>query len=75
MYEKTNFPGYMKDKQTGMVINTSVDEYEQILAHREKQKKEKEMKDKVLLLSDELKEVKSDLKELKDMLRKALNID
>ena len=31
---KTNIPGYMKDKKTGVIINTNVDQHKQAIAAR-----------------------------------------
>lgn len=44
MAEKTTVPGLLKDKKTGVVINTNNGEYEQILAAREKNNEQNRIK-------------------------------
>ena len=60
---KTTVPGLMKDKVIGTLINTNIDEYKTILAHRDKKKIEDQLK-------DEVKSLQSDLAEIKLLLRK-----
>ena len=60
---KTTVPGLMKDKDIGTLINTNIDEYNTILAHRDKKKIEDRLK-------DEVKSLQSDLAEIKLLLRK-----
>ena len=75
MYEKTNIPGYMKDKKSGIVINTNNREYEQILELREKRKKELENEHKIEKIEHDIHELKNNLEEIKELLKKALRID
>jgi len=60
MQEKTNVPGFTKDKKTGTVINTNQGEYEQILAAREKQHEQNRIK----RMLDELNSKVCDLEQL-----------
>ncbi len=64
MLEKTNLPGYMKDINTGAVINTNQDEWH---LYQDQKKQFKEF----MRLKAELSEMKSDLAAIK----KALGIN
>jgi hypothetical protein len=58
-------PGYMKDKNTGVVINTNTAEYERILERRRHQKQLSEV-------NNEVDSLKQELEEMKKLLKKAL---
>lgn len=63
-YQKTNATGYIKDTQTGMVINTNNGEYEKIVAAREKESQRKSLEEDVRNMMVEMKELKSMFREL-----------
>ena len=58
-------PGYLKDKDTGVVINTNTAEYERILERRRHQKEMHEV-------NNEVNSLKEELEEMKKLLKKAL---
>ena len=58
-------PGYMKDKNTGVVINTNTAEYERILERRRHQKE-------LSKVNNEVDSLKQELEEMKKLLKKAL---
>jgi hypothetical protein len=39
-YDMTNVPGFMKNRKTGVIINTNTGQYDMILAQRKKAKEE-----------------------------------
>jgi len=57
-FEKTNAPGLVKDPKKGLVINTNVGEYENILAARKKKSCDEELKMAVKELQNQMIEVK-----------------
>lgn len=63
---KTNVPGYIKDEETGAVINTNMSEleaYKQQLAQLKKQK----------ALETKINSMESDISEIKNLLKALVN--
>lgn len=60
-YPIRNAPGYLKDSETGVVINTNISEYELIKEKRKAAKRREEMDD-----------LKSELEALKQLVREKL---
>lgn len=58
-FQKTSTPGYMKDPNTGAVINTATTEYQVYLAHRAKILSNKELSAKVDKLETDITEIKN----------------
>lgn len=65
-FEKTNAPGYIKDTKEGVVINTNHQEYEQILAARQKKHESDAVK-------ADVEQLKNDMHDIKAMLSQLLN--
>lgn len=61
MLAKTNHPGYLKDTETGVIINTDEEEYRKFLAAREASKRNNS-------LCKRITEVENDLQDIKNLL-------
>lgn len=59
MLVKTNNPGFMKDTETGAIINTDDDAHKKFLAQREEIKKSKDICNRMNTLENELQDIKS----------------
>jgi hypothetical protein len=66
MLVDTNFYGYVKDTETGAIINNNEEEYKKFLASRESSKKSKD-------LSNRLTEVENDLRDIKSLLQQLVH--
>lgn len=55
---KTNVPGYYKDTETNVIINTS-DEYQKYLHQRDKSKDYDALKNKVHKMENDISDIKS----------------
>jgi len=67
MKVKTQIPGYIKDTETGVVINTDVNGYNLYKAHRSKLLSNKDLNAKV-------EKMENDIADIKKLLLQALNI-
>jgi hypothetical protein len=61
---KTDQPGYLKDKLTGVIINTNDVDYQRILQSRVKQKESEELAERVGKLESGIDDIKSLLMQL-----------
>lgn len=61
MLAKTNHPGYLKDTETGAIINNDEEEYKKFLAAREASKRNNN-------LCKRINEVENDLQDIKKLL-------
>lgn len=61
MLVQTNYPGYLKDTDSGAIINNDDEEYKKFLAAREAAKKSNN-------LCKRMSEVENDLREIKTLL-------
>jgi hypothetical protein len=68
LLEKTNIPGYLKNTETNVVINTNMHQYKTVLQQREKAK---ELND----LKNEMDSLKDDISEIKNLLVKVISKD
>jgi len=59
MKVKTQVPGYVKDTETGVVINTDVNGYSLYKAHRAKLLSNKDLNAKVMKMEDDISEIKT----------------
>lgn len=66
--EKTKFPGFVKDTNTGVVINNNTIEYQRILDHRKHKRELSKVQNKVEVLQKELdavRQLKDEFEQLK----------
>ena len=70
--EKTNAPGYFKDKKRNVVINRNDVQYQQVLASREKSKKNQEIQNKVESLEDKVDQMCSQVNDIRNLLTRIL---
>lgn len=56
--KKTNFDGYMKDEETGVVINTNYAEYDRFLAQKNQYKEYVKTKEEIADLQTQMAELK-----------------
>ena len=66
MLVKTNHHGYLKDTDSGVIINNDEDEYKKFLANRESIKKNNN-------LCKRIDEVENDLRDIKELLLKLVH--
>lgn len=66
MLVETNYPGYVKDTETGVIINNNDDEYKRFMAAREASKKNNS-------LCKRMTEVENDLRDIKSLLQQLIN--
>jgi len=66
MLVETNVPGFKKNIDTGVIINTSDEGYKRILAMRAEAKKNAELQQKMQSLENEITEIKNLLVQLID---------
>jgi len=64
MLVNTNHPGYIKDTETGVIINTNEEEYKKFLAARDASKKNHSLCKRMTEVENELGEIKSLLLQL-----------
>ena len=64
MLVQTNVAGYLKDTDSGAIINNNQDEYKKYLAAREANKKNNDLCKKMTELEDELRTIKNLLSQL-----------
>lgn len=65
-----NSPNLARDISSGAVINTNVTEYENYMARK---KANKDLKEQIQQNADEIKELKSDIAEIKNLLVSLIN--
>jgi len=61
-----NFYGYVKDPDTGAIINNNEEEYKKFIAARESSKKTRD-------LSNRMSEVENDLRDIKSLLQQLVH--
>lgn len=66
MLAQTNHPGYLKDTDSGAIINNNEEEYKKFLASREASKRN-------LSVVKRLDEVEGELREIKNLLLQIVN--
>ena len=66
MLVETNYPGYLKDTESGVIINNNEEEYKKFLAAREASKKNNN-------LCKRMTEVENDLRDIKGLLQQLLH--
>ena len=66
MLAQTNHPGYLKDTDSGVIINNNEEEYKKFLASREASKRN-------LSVVKRLDEVEGELREIKNLLLQIVN--
>lgn len=66
MLVNTNHPGYLKDTDSGVIINNDEEQYKKFLAAREASKKNNN-------LCKRMSEVENDLRDIKSLLQQLLN--
>lgn len=64
MLVETNHPGYLKDTETGVIINNNEDEYKKFLAAREASKRSNSLCKRMTDVENELRDIKSLLVQL-----------
>lgn len=64
MIVNTNHPGYVKDTESGAIINNDVEEYRKFLAAREASKRNNSLQKQVDELQNDLMEIKNILLQL-----------
>jgi hypothetical protein len=64
MLVPTNYPGYLKDTDSGAIINNDDEEYKKFLAAREANKKNNNLCKRMAEVEDDLREIKSLLSQL-----------
>lgn len=66
MLVKTNYPGYFKDSESGVIINNNEDEYAKFMAAREASKKTNN-------ICKRLEDVEGDLRDIKGLLQQLID--
>lgn len=66
MLVETNHPGYIKDTDSGVIINNNEDEYKKFLAAREASKRNNS-------LCKRMTEVENDLRDIKNLLQQLIH--
>ena len=64
MLVETNHPGYVKDTETGVIINNNEEEYKRFMAAREASKKNNNLCKRMTELENDLRDIKSLLQQL-----------
>jgi hypothetical protein len=70
MLDKTEIVGFVKDRETGLVINTKNEELQAYRAARQKSKNMKALEERVGNMETELKDINSNLSLILEALRK-----
>jgi hypothetical protein len=63
-FAETDHPGYIKNTETGVIINTNEDEYQKFLAAREASKKNNNLCKRMSELEHELRDIKGLVQQL-----------
>lgn len=69
-FDPTNIPGLVKDKNTNVILNTNLGEYQRVLALREKKKEDNKLKSDIDTLKEEISSLKDVVADLVQILRK-----
>lgn len=64
MLVETNHPGYLKDTESGVIINNNEEEYKKFLAAREASKRNNSLCKRMTDVENELRDIKSLLVQL-----------
>ena len=64
MLAQTNHPGYVKDTDTGVIINNNEEEYKKFLAARESNKKNNNLCKRMAEVENEMRDIKNLLLQL-----------
>lgn len=64
MLVETNHPGYVKDTETGVIINNNEEEYKRFMAAREASKKNNNLCKRMTDVENDLRDIKSLLQQL-----------
>lgn len=67
---KTHIEGFLKDTETGAVLNTNIDGFALIKATRERLQKAKTLEDDLGNLKEEVSEIKNSIQQILELLKR-----
>lgn len=72
-YVKTDNPDYLKDKKTGALVNSKLDEFQKYKLQQEQAELVKKQENDLNNIKSEVSDLKNELGEIKDILKLLLN--